>query len=91
MNKSELENLKVAAEQRCQQLFQQVNDTQVELERARGDFRTYESLLANWDDNETPAPLFQSPQPEGYSVYNTDEENEVELKNKVKREKVKEK
>lgn len=50
MDKAELEKLKEAAEQRCQELFNQLQNVTTELERTRGDFRTYETLLANWTE-----------------------------------------
>lgn len=50
MDKTELIALKDVAEKRAKELFQQVNDIQVELERVRGDFRTYEGLLSNWKE-----------------------------------------
>jgi len=50
MDKAKLEELKGSAEQRCNELFKQVQDLTAELERTRGDYRTYDSLLSSWEE-----------------------------------------
>lgn len=50
MDKTTLESLKNAAAQRCQQWYDKSVEANTELERSRGDFRTYESLLLNWQE-----------------------------------------
>lgn len=51
MDKDTVLELKNAAEQRCGELFTQLQNVTTELERTRGDFRTYEGLLAKWGDS----------------------------------------
>lgn len=52
MDKARLEELRAEAERRCTELFNQVTGLQTELERTRGDYRTYDSLLLNWKEPE---------------------------------------
>lgn len=54
MDKAKLEQLKGIAEQRCTQLFGQIQELTTELERTRGDFRTYESLLFAMEQDPEP-------------------------------------
>jgi hypothetical protein len=53
MERNQLQELKDASENRCKQLFEQINELTIELERTRGDFRTYENLLLNWRGEST--------------------------------------
>jgi hypothetical protein len=71
MDKAQLESLKATAEQDCNRLFQQINDLQVELERKRGDFRTYESLLLSWEDKPLEGEVLP-PENEGGMVMQDD-------------------
>lgn len=61
MDKAKLEELKGDAEKHCADLFAQINQLQTELERTRGDYRTYDSLLLNWvegvDIHDSPAKV----------------------------------
>ena len=54
MDKATLESLKNDAEKRCAELYNQGLQINTELERTRGDFRTIESLLANWQEKVEP-------------------------------------
>ena len=51
MDRETLENLKNNAEKRCTDLYNQAIEINTELERSRGDYRTYDSLLSNWQDS----------------------------------------
>lgn len=64
MDKAKLEELRGIAEQRCNELFKQSQDIFAELERTRGDYRTYDSLLLNWIDNEVKEAEVVSPKKE---------------------------
>lgn len=61
MDRATLEALKNEAEKRCTELFNQGQQINTELERSRGDFRTYESLLLNWQDSEPVLPNIIKP------------------------------
>jgi hypothetical protein len=50
MDKAQLEQLKADSEQRCKELYAQVQEVSAELERTRGDFRTYDLMLTNWPE-----------------------------------------
>lgn len=63
MDKETVTNLMDEAENRCRQLFDQLTTLQnqaqqieVELERTRGDFRTYKKIADEWTDPKATLP-----------------------------------
>lgn len=54
MNEAELTELRDASEQRCNKLFNHMKETETELERCRGDFRTYNILIAKLQEHIQP-------------------------------------
>ncbi len=63
MEAERLRQLKTEAEKRCEELFTQSQNVLIALERSRGDYRTYESLL-----NEVEAANNQPVTPENTSA-----------------------
>lgn len=69
MNKETLITLKAEAENTCRVLYDQLEtakaqiaQTEVELERSRGDFRTYSKLIDEWEDPIAEAQIASKPQ-----------------------------
>lgn len=51
MDKARLQELRDQSEKRCAELFNQVTNLQTELERVRGEYRAYDALLSNWQED----------------------------------------
>jgi hypothetical protein len=50
MDKARVAEWRDTAEKRCSDLFSQIQTLQTELERTRGEYRAFDTLLSNWEN-----------------------------------------